>query len=481
MASIWVNNTATSATDIVVLRSTSVHDDKNASSINEPIRRASSPFGGIPLKMLNLLTRSASPQFGYVSPTLHDDLRDSEKAQLFDHFCNVLSRLIVLREGGGNLFQQLIVPLSQHSQPVREATYALAGGHLEYRGQSVRHSSVYFYNRAIRSLRLSITRAPDTCNKEALTTIILLICYEALVQNGHSNMISQHLHGVMALLNSYRDTSDPTRRLLERAFVFYDVVTALSLGTVSVTSNLGRRSLQPLNPLSSQGNTAPGGSSDAFLSMTVSLWPIMHKLSSLHKFKSEVLKATCSNDNSKMLALQSELYKQAKEVEDALLGWYLQCGLEMFEPGQKKAPKPSVFSSALAYRHSALVFLYRTFLGHSRGHHLVQHHVSKSLEYCMATVTSNGPLGTLLWPLFIAAVDAENEEQRKFATDAFLEMDRRQGMQNIARAWCIVQEVWRRMNPRNMQTVNEKLGVGIQTENDWRTVRAEMGFELILA
>lgn len=104
----------------------------------------------------------------------------------------------------------------------------------------------------------------------------------------------------------------------------------------------------------------------------------------------------------------------------------------------------SILHNALAYRHSALVYLYRTIYAHRRSHTAVQTHAHLSLMHCVATVCHAGPMGALLWPLFVAACEAVSLEDRELAGRAFAATRKRQGMMNIERAWDIVQEVWRR-------------------------------------
>ena len=53
-------------------------------------------------------------------------------------------------------------------------------------------------------------------------------------------------------------------------------------------------------------------------------------------------------------------------------------------------------------------------------------------------------MSALLWPLFVASCEAATEEDRELATNGFYGTERRQGMNNIMRAWEVVQEVWRR-------------------------------------
>jgi hypothetical protein len=100
---------------------------------------------------------------------------------LVDHFCNVLSHLIVFREESGNPFQQLVLPLTARSGIVTEAMYALASAHLEYRGVENGERSMYFHNRAIQGLaRLIRKEGQGVDRNELLAAIMLLVYYEVV-------------------------------------------------------------------------------------------------------------------------------------------------------------------------------------------------------------------------------------------------------------------------------------------------------------
>jgi hypothetical protein len=99
---------------------------------------------------------------------------------LVDHFCNVLSHLIVLREENGNPFQQLVLPLGHRSPAVMDAIYALASAHLEFRGVETGEKSEQFHARAIQSLAMLIEQGKATDKNELLATIMLLVYYEVV-------------------------------------------------------------------------------------------------------------------------------------------------------------------------------------------------------------------------------------------------------------------------------------------------------------
>lgn len=99
---------------------------------------------------------------------------------LIDHFCNVLSHLIVFKEDTGNPFRQLVLPLSHASSPVMNAIFALSSAHLEYRGIENEEKSLDFHNRALQGLAQLIDQNDPTHKEEILGAIMLLVYYEVV-------------------------------------------------------------------------------------------------------------------------------------------------------------------------------------------------------------------------------------------------------------------------------------------------------------
>lgn len=121
-----------------------------------------------------------SPLFEFCAPGFSEFSDRTNRRALVDHFCNVMSHLIVFREECGNPFQQLVLPLCQNSQSVMNAVYALASAHLEYRGVDNDEKSVYFHNKAIQGLGQLIKQGAGVNQNELLAAIILLIYYEVV-------------------------------------------------------------------------------------------------------------------------------------------------------------------------------------------------------------------------------------------------------------------------------------------------------------
>lgn len=122
-----------------------------------------------------------SPLLEFTAP-VHLEFTDRDnRRSLIDHFCNVLSHLIVFKEDTGNPFQQLVLPLSTSSSPVMNAIFALSSAHLEYRGIENQEKSLTFHNRALQGLSQLIEQS-ESNRDEIMAAIILLVYYEVVSQ-----------------------------------------------------------------------------------------------------------------------------------------------------------------------------------------------------------------------------------------------------------------------------------------------------------
>ncbi|KAJ4199108.1 hypothetical protein NW759_016185 [Fusarium solani] len=445
-----------------------------------------------PSLSLNAPVSVPSPRFEFCSPAFTEFSERTNRRALVDHFCNVLSHLIVLQEECGNPFQQLILPLCHYSQAVINAVYALASAHLENRGVENEEKSVYFYNESIQGLANLIEKGEDTNPNELLAAVMLLVYYDVLVQKNRSNIVDSHLKGAISIMGNNQATTDPTSVFLERIFQYFDVITALSFGTAPLSTAPRPRYLAPPPPLDSRGASSPLGSVDTLLGMATSLWPIIHRLLYLLALKDQLDVAIRYGELSTVFVLRTEFETTASAIETALKEWHPILPLDTTstqdpqdlsaDKAAERAHLQSILNNALAYYHSAFVWLYREIHSYSREHPLVQRHTHVSLTHCVGVVSNSGPMGALLWPLFVAACEATSLGDRELARQAFVTIGRRQGMLNIERAWRIVQEVWRRADKAEMMQHEE--GAMMMTwvrrgGHLWRRVSGDMGMTIV--
>jgi hypothetical protein len=127
----------------------------------------------------------ASPSLGFSIPAFSEFSDRPNRRALVNHFCNVLSHLIVFREESGNPWQQLVLPLSYNNSPVMNAIYALAGAHLEYRGVDTGEKSIYFHNEAIQGLAELIEGNRKVNHRNELLAAIMLLVYYEVVSLSH--------------------------------------------------------------------------------------------------------------------------------------------------------------------------------------------------------------------------------------------------------------------------------------------------------
>ena len=303
-------------------------------------------------------------------------------------------------------------------------------------------------------------------------------------------------------MNSYPTPTDPTGIFLERAFRFYDVIAALSFGTAPLSQAPGKGCMHPFPPPGALV-TSSLSSVDTLLGMATSLWPIIHRLSKLSSDKTELKVACRDGQASSMIAvLKTEFETNAHAIERALKSWqpYLPPGFTPDDPPSpeteekrhdsetaEKARLHSIVNSAMAYRHSALVYLYHTIYGYPRTHATVQTHAHTALWHCIQTCSHAGPMGALLWPLFVASCEAMTDADRQLATDAFKMVEKRQGMINIKWAWDIVQEVWKLADAMESEgdagspvdPGDFPAAAGYSTPDLWRKVSKQMGISIV--
>lgn len=204
--------------------------------------------------------------------------------------------------------------------------------------------------------------------------------------------------------------------------------------------------------------------------------PVLHRLSRLRSVKAAIDEAFVDGNSSKSAVLKSEFESESQGIKLALLSW--RC-MVLRDRGHsdpnEEAKLKSIMHNADAYRHSALVYLYREAYFYPQAHPLVQKHLHLSLLACRDSIELSrqyydGPTLALLWPAFIVSCDAITKDDRDMASMAFIAMDKRRGMKNISDAWEVLREVWRRTD---LVLLNGGRGVY------WRDICQEKGLDIV--
>ncbi len=155
-----------------------LEDDMVGSIPKEPL--VNKPGFGSSFYLQNQYTDILSPLVEISAPFFMEFTDKKNRRTLMDHFCNVLSHLIVFKEDTGNPFRELILPLAYISSPIMNAILALSSAHLEHRGIENEEKSMDFHNSALQGLAQLIDQGAQANKEEVLSTIMLLLYYEAV-------------------------------------------------------------------------------------------------------------------------------------------------------------------------------------------------------------------------------------------------------------------------------------------------------------
>ncbi|GJC97565.1 fungal Zn binuclear cluster domain containing protein [Colletotrichum higginsianum] len=399
------------------------------------------------------------PLNSLLPPAYHGVSECPEDTGLLDHYSKVMLPTMGFKEDVSNPYEQHILPLSHKSSAVRSAIYALASAHREYLGLENTEGSACFHERAVAGLSAIIEDGDGF--EEALATIVLL------------------LQSVVSITKASNLAANQ-----KQVFRYFDVLNALTNGSSPVFA--APSSNRAYSPGSSPPPIVFSGIDPVF-GMADDLWPTLHRLGELITMKCELQAAMATGQASKFAVLRTEYQTTFKAIERALESWgpILPPGFSLVNrivDGPEDASEAElanirwITSTALAYRQSALVYLYSTISEYPSSHSLVQKHAQAALWHCAAAVSHGGTGQSMLWPLFFSACHAICSRDRGLVRQAFTSLGGKKGAVDTEKPWAVVMDVWRRMDMR----AYGKEQVGAEACPDlWKQVAASMKFGLV--
>ncbi|KAK1700973.1 fungal-specific transcription factor domain-containing protein [Colletotrichum godetiae] len=424
---------------------------------------------------------ASPPLLDLLPPPYHATPDCPEDTGLLDHYSKVMLPTMGFVDGVANPFEQHILSLSHRSSAVRSAIYALASAHREYAGLETTEGSACFHERAVAGLSAIIEDGDGF--EEALATIILLIQYDLVLQRSSDKVVYNHLQGARHIIGAMPSPKPASVAFFEQVFRYFDVLNALTNGSSPVFAAPSCRAYSPSSPPS----PFVSGVIDPVLGMADDLWPTLYRLAELMAMKRELQAATATGQTSKFAVLRTEYQTAYKAIEGALESWSptLPPGFSLVNrivDGPESASEAElanirwITSTALAYRQSALVFLYSTVSEYPSSHGLVQKHTQAALWHCAASVSHGGSGLSILWPLFFSACHAICSRDRGLVRQAFTAFGSKKGVVDTEKPWAVVMDVWRRLDMR----AYGKEQVGSEACPDlWRQVAASMKFGLV--
>ncbi|KAK1572868.1 fungal-specific transcription factor domain-containing protein [Colletotrichum navitas] len=427
-------------------------------------------------------TTISPPLLNLLPPAYHGVSDCPEDTGLLEHYSKVMLPAMGFKEDGKNPYEQYIIPLSQRSSAVRSAIYALASVHREYIGLENTEGSASFHERAVTGLSAIIEDGDGF--EEALAAIILLLQYDLLTQRSLPDVIHNHIQGAWHIISAMPSPRTPSVEFFEQVFRYFDVLNALTNGSSPVFA--APSSTRAYSPGSSPPSTMFSGIDPVF-GMADDLWPTLHRLGELIAMKGELQATMASGQTSKFAVLRTEYQTAYKAIERALESWspVLPPGFSLVNrivDGPEHASEAElantrwITSTALAYRQTALVYLYSTISEYPSSHKLVQKHAQAALWHCAASVSHGGTGVSMLWPLFFSACHAICSRDRGLVRQAFTALGSKKVVVDTEKPWAVVVDVWRRMDMR----AYGKEQVGAEAWPDlWKQVAASMKVGLV--
>jgi hypothetical protein len=202
--------------------------------------------------------------------------------------------------------------------------------------------------------------------------------------------------------------SESRSRFLLSLFTYHDVLSSISKGEKPMLDH----------------NYSPLPGADELMGCTTSVLSIVSQISDLQS-----LKKAASMDESG--SQDAELPSTGMVLEAKLKTWKAPSTYPMLNQ-----------QTAEAYRHAALIYLYRVIYNIGAPHPLTLSHVRKCLD-SLGTIPSQSSLASIhVWPLFTAGCESVSIQDREFVCQRFQEMYAQRRMLSLKRVQRAIEDVW---------------------------------------
>lgn len=332
---------------------------------------------------------------------------------LLHYWVEQLSTLISIapRKEHSTPFQLHLTAMIHDSSALRSTILSMAANHLvptssdpSLRTQAYRHQ-----HNAIRELQSIIQDPTQAVTEPALATVLMMQISARLFGDDDASA-ANHLAGAKAMISRRSGANTSSTKFLLSLFAYHDILSSVSRGAQTLATH-------------NASFTAVEGEVD--MSSIASILLAVARISYLqHNIR--IRRSTSPNG----LSLTDYENATGLDIQQTLLSLHL------------IAHDSDIAHTAEAYRHAALIYLYRTWLGIGSPDPLTLQHVHLCLYY-LALVPVTSPLtSSHTWPLFTAGCEAVSQEDRGFVRERFEGMYERCRFPGLRRVGRDVEDVW---------------------------------------
>lgn len=269
---------------------------------------------------------------------------------------------------------------------------------------------------AIHLLQELIQDPRQAQSESALATVLMMQVSARLFGEDDEAIVVNHLMGAKAMISRRDDwLSSSSARFLLSLFAYHDILSSISRGQ------------RPLFDHNADFQALEG--TDDMRSIATILLLVARTSQLQHTIKLRRGRggdeALTENEDATGRALQQELLDMQFSAQRS----------ELYT-------NPDISATAEAYRHSAFIYLYRTWLGVGAPNPISVEHIQNCLAY-LSLVDVNSPLtSSHVWPLFSAGCEAIDPGQRQFVRDRFQAMYASKMFPSWNRVMRDIEEVW---------------------------------------
>lgn len=356
-------------------------------------------------------------------PRFAPDLSSNDK-WLLHHWSEHLSSMISVasRTGQANPFQVHLTSMAHNSAALRSTILSMAANHL---AQATNNPSLllqgYRHQRdAIRGLQDMIQDPHQADSELAFATVMMMQVSARLFGDEDEATVANHLMGAKAMIAHRRESktwlASSSAQFLLNLFAYHDILSAISRGS------------EPLVDHSTAFFAVEG---DENLTNISNVLLVVARISRLQYAIKTRREATGEE------ALSEEEDSAGKTIQHILLNMDFEIARQ-----HERSEENHIRLTAIAYRHAAFIYLYRTWLDVGAPNPISTDHVQRCLD-SIGQIDMRSPLVSAhMWPLFTAGCEATDHAERQFVRNRFENMYTSKKFPSLRRVMRDIEDVW---------------------------------------
>jgi hypothetical protein len=332
--------------------------------------------------------------------------------RLLHHWTSSLSFILsVAPKTEMNPFQMHITAMAFEKGPLRYTILSMAARHLAVALDELELgiAAQKYQQQGIQYLSQALRDPVESCSDSTLASILMMQVSASFSADDEPR--ANHLLGAKWIITQRGGPSacsESRSRFLLSLFTYHDVLSSISKGEKPMLDH----------------NYSPLPGADELMGCTTSVLSIVSQISDLQSLK----KAASMDESGNQ---DAELPSTGMVLEAKLKTWKAPSTYPMLNQ-----------QTAEAYRHAALIYLYRVIYNIGAPHPLTLSHVRKCLD-SLGTIPSQSSLASIhVWPLFTAGCESVSIQDREFVCQRFQEMYAQRRMLSLKRVQRAIEDVW---------------------------------------